>query len=247
VIYRHNRAYPPFSKGAGLAALVILALVFASCGDKSTNAPGVFDIYGRIVNRPFVAGLSFAEFYIFHSGQAVNDAVIIVKSDTVRHSPSEAGHYYREMNFRIGDTLSYSITSEFGVDSGTVIIPDSISIVSPQAGATLYTGTGFTATWHRGAFLDGYFAYLRHQSGNVMQVRETTTDTTAEFLGQNIIDIGVDTFWVETLKGAFNAETAPNGKILPRGVVGAAGTFRDVFVTFAPPLIEGKRTSNITR
>jgi hypothetical protein len=247
VIYRHNRAFPFIYKGAWLAALTILALVLTSCGDKTTNSPGVFDVYGRIVNRPFVAGLSYAEFYIFHSGQAVNDAVIMVKSDTVRHTTSEAGRYYHEMNFRIGDTLAYSIASEFGIDSGTVIIPDSISIISPQAGATLFTGTNFAAIWCRGAFIDGYFAYLKHQSGNVMQVRETTTDTTAEFLGQNVNDIGVDTFWVETLRGAFNAETAPNGKILPRGVVGASGAFRNVYITFPPPLIKGKRTSNITR
>ena len=221
-------------------------LLFIDCGKDSSTGPGIFDVYGRMVNRPFVAGLSFADFYIFHNGEPVIDALIIVKGDTVPHLTTEAGRYYREMNFRIGDTLAYSINSQFGTEQGLVIIPDSTEIISPTAGTTLYTGTGFSALWHRGPYVDGYYAHLAHQSGYVGQVRETRIDTTSDFLGGNLLDIGVDTFWVETLKGAFNAETAPNGKTLPRGILGAAGTFRDVFVTYAPPLT-GAKNQTLTR
>jgi hypothetical protein len=211
-------------------------LLLASCGGEESTAPGLFDVYGRMVNRPLLAGLSFAEFYIFHNGDPVTDAMIIVRGDTVPMLSLEGGHYYHEMDFHVGDTLNYSINSEFGSDAGSVVIPDSVGIINPEPSEMILAGVDYSAIWHRGDFIDGYFAYFKNQRGYAARVEEIAIDTTTLFRGQNIVNLGVDTFWVETLKGSFFAETAPNGLILPRGVVGAAGNFRNVVIIITSPL-----------
>ena len=103
------------------------------------------------------------------------------------------------------------------------------------------SGANYSAAWHKVDFVEGYYAFFQHQNGYAAQVRELQIDTTAQFQGQNIFNIGIDTFWVETLRGSFYAEVAPNGIILPRGIVGAAGNFRNVDISIAPPLPEGKK------
>jgi hypothetical protein len=211
-------------------------LLITGCGKDTSTGPGVFDVYGRMAYRPFTAGPPIAEFYLFHNGEPIPNATIMVNSIDIPAILSESGHYFKEMNFRIGDTLTYSINSDFGTEQGTVIIPDTVEILSPTAGASLYTGVSFSSLWRKGQFVDGYFAYLKHQTNQVAQVRESQIDTTAELPGQYILDLGIDTFWVETIKGSFYAEVAPNGKVLPKGVVGAAGNYRNVYVIFAPPL-----------
>jgi hypothetical protein len=238
VFYRHNRACPPlFWRRIWAASLAFISLLFlASCSDKSTNQPGLFDVYGRMVNRPLVAGFSFAEFYIFHNGDPVTDALIMVRGDTVPMSSLEGGHYYREMDFRIGDTLDYSIDSQFGTDQGSVVIPDSVGIIRPEPSEAIFAGADYSAAWHHGDFISGYYAYFNNQNGYAARVEEIAIDTTALFRGQNIVNLGVDTFWVETLRGSFFAETAPNGLILPRGVVGAAGNFRNVDIIITSSL-----------
>ena len=221
--------------------LALLGVLFVSCGNDSSTGPGLFDVYGRIAYRPFETGLSLAEFYVFHSGEAVTDAVIIVRGDTVPQIQGQAGHYFRSLNFRIGDTLTYSINSQFGVENGTVTIPDTAGIIVPQRSEVIPSGSNYSAAWHKVDFVEGYYAFFQHQNGYAAQVRELQIDTTAQFQGQNIFNIGIDTFWVETLRGSFYAEVAPNGIILPRGIVGAAGNFRNVDISIAPPLPEGKK------
>ncbi len=224
-----------------LSLVFLGVLILTSCGNDATTGPGLFDVYGRIAFRPFETGQSLAEFYIFHNGEVVTDAIITVRSDTIPQIQGQAGHYFRSMNFRIGDTLSYSISSQFGVENGSVTIPDTIEIIRPLASEVIFSGVNYSALWHKVDFVDGYYAYFQHQNGYAAEVRELQIDTTAQFLGSNIINIGVDTFWVETLRGSFFAEVAPNGIIMPRGIVGAAGSFRNVDISIAPPLPEGKR------
>lgn len=224
------------SKQVGLTILLILVLLFMACSGDTSTGPGVFDVYGRMTYRPFAAGLPFAEFYLFHNGEPISGATITINSIDIPAILSESGHYYKEWNFRINDTLTYSINSEFGTEQGTVIIPDTVEILNPAAGETIYTGASFFANWHKGQYADGYFAYLKRQTNQVADVRESQIDTTANFSGQYIVDLGIDTLWVETLRGSFYAENAPNGKVLPKGVVGAAGNYRSVYIVFAPPL-----------
>jgi hypothetical protein len=221
----------------GLVTLALLALLLlSSCGGDESTQPGLFDVYGRIVNRPLVAGFSFAEFYIFHNGDPVTDALIIVRGDTVPMLNQQGGYYYRELDFHIGDSLNYSINSEFGSNAGSVVIPDSVGIITPLPSEVILAGSDYSAAWHRGDFIDGYFTYFKNQRGYAARVEEIAIDTTALFRGQKIVNLGVDTFWVETLKGSFFAETAPNGLILPRGVVGAAGNFRNVDIIITSSL-----------
>jgi hypothetical protein len=46
-----------------------------------------------------------------------------------------------------------------------------------------------------------------------------------------MVGIGVDTFWVETLRGVFEAHYAPHEMLLPKGVVGAAGNYCQIYFT----------------
>lgn len=210
-------------------ACLILAI---SCNDKSTNGQGPFDIFGRILYRPFLAGSPSAEFHLYHNGSPITDAIITVRGDTIPLMDASHGYYGKNMNFRIGDTLSYVVTSEFGSAHGDVIIPDTTSIIRPISQDTLFPGANFAVSWHQLYTVDGYFVHLQNQNGLNARILENRTDTTAFFSGDSLINFGTDSIWVETLRGSFYDEAAPGGFHMPKGVVGAAGSFREVFVSF---------------
>jgi hypothetical protein len=212
--------------------LVLFSLSY-SCGDDSTGSNTGFQIFGRVVYRPLLTGPSIAVFYVFDNDQPVTDAEILVGADTVRHSQATDGYYRADVQISMGDTLKYSVHFQFGSDSGTVVIPDTVTIVTP-AFDTLNSGVGFYASWHSNLSAEGYFVYLENQGGYVAEVSETAYDTTAQLSGEYLLNIGADRFWVETLDGVFYRQTAPNGLVLPRGVVGAAGNFREVYIDFSP-------------
>lgn len=220
-------------KGLRLAVFLAFAAVAAtlSCGDNATDSPGVFDIYGRVTWRPPLSGLPRAEFYLFSNGEPIHDAVITVNGQAVPRDPSIDSHYALELAARIGDTLSYSVSATQGSAEGTIIIPDTVSIIRPFALDTLFSGAGFTAIWNRGVHVEGYLTRLSAQGGLASRVMETQIDTVVEFSGNEVIEIGVDSIWVETLSGPFYRSIAPNGMELPRGVVGAAGNFHEIFIT----------------
>jgi hypothetical protein len=216
-----------------LALIAFGCLILSiSCSDKSTNGQGPFDIFGRMIFRPFLAGPPTAEFHLYHNGSPITDAIITVRGDTIPLMDASHGFYSRNMSFRIGDTLSYVVTSEFGSAHGNVIIPDTASIIRPVALDTLHTGANFGASWHQLYTVDGYFVHLQNQNGLIGRVLENRNDTIASFSGDSLVNFGTDSIWVETLKGPFFDEAAPGGFHLPKGIVGAAGTFREVFVSF---------------
>jgi len=210
-------------------AISLVALLTLKCGDKATNSQGGFAIYGRISWRPPLSGLPLAEFYIFNDKSAVTGAVITVNADTIPAAPSENGIYRKSLNIGIGDSAYYSINSVYGSAEGVVVIPDTVSIIRPARSDTLDIGSTYTALWHSNRLYDGYYAYLEGQRIDISGVYELPQDTTLELPGSNLIDIGVDTFWVETLRGIFTPEYAPNGLLLPRGVVGAAGNYCEIY------------------
>lgn len=208
-------------------------MVFAagvSCSDKSVNAPGSFDVYGRVVYRPLLSKLPSAEFYLFHNGQGITDARITVGLDTLALADSTDGFYKGIFPVRIGDSLSFAVVSQFGAQSGFVTIPDTASIIRPAPFDTLISGAELSVAWRRSSRVDGYYAYLESQNGLVAVITESPLDTTADMSGQNMLNIGADRFWVETLRGSFIPTVAPDGRLMPRGVVGAAGTYCDVYV-----------------
>ncbi len=214
-----------------LGIMFLAASLFFACGDKTTNSKSGFVAYGRVAWRPPLTGLSLAEFRVFNDGSPVTDAEIVVDGDTIREVPDQDGLYRRDFNFNIGDTISYSLSTLFGSAQGIAIIPDTVPIVRPSRHDTLGTSSAYSAVWHANRLYDGYYAYLSHQPFDVGAVSESALDTTLEFPGNNLIDIGIDTFWVETLNGVFAAEYAPNGMLLPRGVVGAAGNYCEIYFT----------------
>ena len=214
-----------------LLALVSMALIFFACATDSSTTHGEFDIYGRIVWRPPLTGRSLAEFYLFHNEDGIADASILVDGDTIPSASGE-GRYFAPLVFSLGDTLEYSIVSNYGSASGTVIIPDTVQINRPADNDTLYSGVNFFAAWNRGFQFDGYFAHLTNQDGFVSSVRESIIDTTVEIGGQYILNLGPDTFWVESLKGYFYDAYAPNGMNLPKGIVGASANYRRVYIQF---------------
>jgi len=202
------------------------------CASDSTNTHGDFDIYGRIIWRPPLTGRSFAEFYLFHQEDGITDALILVDGDTIPEVSGE-GRYSAPLIFQIGDTLEYSIISTYGSATGSVIIPDTVQINRPTENDTLYTGINIFAAWNRGFQFDGYFAHLTNQDGFVASVRESVIDTTVEIGGQYVLNLGPDTFWVESLKGSFYDAYAPNVMNLPKGIVGASANFRRVNIEYA--------------
>jgi hypothetical protein len=222
------------SKGIKMRMLVPLfafgLLKFVvSCNDKSSNPQGTFDVYGRIIYRPILAQpQSEAIFYLYHNGQGIRQALITVGSDTIPVVDSLGGYYHRNMAVSVGDTFSYKIISDFGSAEGHVTIPDTVTII--RLDTTIYVDSAFFAAWNQGIRVDGYFAYLEDQGGLVSVVRESPLDTSTTVPGTNIVQIGADRFWLETLSGAFSAAIAPGGKIMPKGVVGAAGNYREVYV-----------------
>jgi hypothetical protein len=218
-------------RGRVLALLLAGVFVFA-CASDSTNTHGDFDIYGRIIWRAPLTGRSLAEFYLFHKEDGITDALILVDGDTIPEVSVE-GRYAAPLIFNIGDTLEYSIVSTYGSATGSVIIPDTVQINRPTENDTLYTGINIFAAWNRGFQFDGYFAHLTNQDGFVASVRESVIDTTVEIGGQYVLNLGPDTFWVESLKGSFYDAYAPNGMNLPKGIVGASANFRRVNIEYA--------------
>ena len=211
-----------------------LMIYVASCSDKSSNPQGTFDVYGRIIYRTTIAQpQSEAIFYLYHNGQAIRNALITVRQDTIPVSDSLSGYYHRDLVVNVGDTMSYKVTSDFGSAEGMVTIPDTVNIIRPVSfpfADTIFTGTDFFSAWHQGIRGDGYFAYLEGEGGLVSVVSETQFDTSTTMPGNNINQIGSDRFWLETLNGAFTPSLAPNGKTMPKGVVGAAANYREVYV-----------------
>jgi hypothetical protein len=205
-----------------------------SCVGDSTKPQGGFAVYGRIVYRPLLTESSLAEFFIFNGNQPVTDAIVTVGPDTVSLVDADGGAYRLGINVYIGDSLAYNIVSGVGRLSGTVTIPDTVSIFQPHPGDTISIESDFTATWRRGALVDGYYVHLENQEGLVADINVSQFDTTSLLPGDYLLNIGPDRFWVETLNGAYVDEVAPNGEILPRGVVGAAGNYKDVYIDFAP-------------
>ena len=207
-----------------------LSIFAVSCNDKSSNPQGAFDVYGRIIYRPVLAQpQSEAIFYLYHNGQGIRHALITVRSDTIPVVDSIGGYYQRALEDSIGDTLSYKITSDFGSEEGQVIIPDTVTII--RLDTTIYIGRDFFVAWRQGIRIDGYFAYLEDQNGLVAVVKESPLDTSTNMPGTNIVQIGADKFWLETLSGAFSTAATPGGKIMPKGIVGAAANYREVYVT----------------
>jgi hypothetical protein len=221
----------------GLLLFILIAILgislFYSCGDKSTDNQGPFVVFGRVIFRPILAGPSSAEFYLFHKGSPITTATILVRQDTIPLQNSHNGLYSRNLqNVRIGDTLDYSISSEYGSSQGTVIIPDTAFIIRPVRFDSLFPGAGFGVTWHPVSDANGYFVHLENQNGYIATVSEARTDTSVFFSGDSLVSFGVDSLWVETLKGAFFNDFTPDGIRLPEGVVGSAGNYREVYVNF---------------
>ena len=218
-----------------LAAIgILIVLVAVSCDNRSTDNCGQLEIYGRIVFIPLITESSFTEFYVFHSGRPVINAEISVATQYVPLVDQANGGYRLEFDFGIGDTLAYSVNSEYGSSQGNVIIPDTVSIIRPLPLDTIPNSADYSVVWHRNIGVDGYFVYLQNQNGYASALTESDIDTTVVLDGHNIFNPGSDRLWVETLFGVFSSAVAPNGMNLPRGVVGAAGNYREVYVSFAP-------------
>lgn len=209
-----------------------IAISLLSCGDKATDDYGVFDVYGRVVYRPALFASS-AEFYIYNNGEAVTGAIITVEEDVIPLVDSASGYYSLPLEIEIGDTLEYSVSSEFGSLYGNLIIPDTAQIIQPLEGDTLLFGLDFPASWQRASEADGYYSYLENQAGFVAAVTEIYFDTTAILPGEYFFESGFDIFWLEALSGNIVRGVTPGGRILPRGVVSSAASFREVYIDFA--------------
>lgn len=209
---------------------LFVLIIWLSCSTKPTDISGEFDVYGRMVYRPLIAGSSSADFYIFHKNEPVKDALILVANDTVPLVDTANGFYSRDMQVVIGESLYYSINSQYGTLQGAVVIPDTVSIIKPALYDSLITQSDMLAIWRRNSLSDGYYAYLERQEGFVAAITESQYDTTVELSRDNIIRFGLDRFWVENLNGYFSSVIAPSGRNMPKGVVGAAGNFRDIYV-----------------
>lgn len=219
---------------ASISLLVIAGTVigFLACGDKATEDYGVFDVYGRVVYRPPLF-TSSAEFYIYSNGRAVTGAIIMIEDNSIPLIDTSSGYYSLPLQIEIGDTLEYSVSSEFGSLYGNLIIPDTAQIIRPLESDTLLFGSDFSASWQRASGADGYYSYLEYQGGVVAAVTETYFDTTAVLPGAGFLESGFDRFWLETLNGSVVRGVTPGGRIFPRGVVGSAAGYREVYIDFA--------------
>jgi len=207
-----------------------MACVALSCGDKARDGFLPFEVYGRVVWRPPLFG-SAAEFYIYHDGQPVTDAQITVGLDTIPLVNAASGYYSKALTIAIGDTLDYSVESPIWSSQGTVVIPDTTEILCPVQNDTLRSGIDFTARWRNVFMASGYFVFIDDQDGLSAEVMESRFDTSAVLPGIEIINGGNKYFWVEVLGGDVLRRTAPDGRILPSGVVGAAGNYREVYIS----------------
>lgn len=217
-----------------VAFLIMTATVTGifSCGEQATDDYGGFDVYGRVVYRPPLFASS-AEFYIYSNGEAVAGANITVEDDIIPQVDTASGYYSLLLEIGIGDTLEYSVSSEFGSLYGILVIPDTAQIIRPLESDTLLFGFDFSASWQRALGADGYYSYLENQAGFVAAVAETYFDTTAILPGEYFSESGFDIFWLEVLSGNFARGIMPDGRIFPRGVVGSAAGFREVYIDFA--------------
>jgi hypothetical protein len=215
-----------------LFAVAVTAFGFLACGDKATEDYGVFDVYGRVVYRPPLF-MSSAEFYVYSNGQAVIDANIMIEDNIIPLIDTSSGYYTLPLEIEIGDTLEYSISSEFGSLYGNLIIPDTAQIIRPLEEDTLLFGADFSASWQRASGADGYYSYLEYQGGFVAAVTETYFDTTATLPGAGFLESGFDRFWLEALNGSVVRGVTPDGRIFPRGVVGCAAGYREVYIDLA--------------
>jgi len=215
-----------------LTLALAIACVGLTCSDNATDSYGTIDFYGRIIYRPPFVG-SNAEFYFFHNGEAYSDAIIAVENDTIPLVNSGSGYYSMEIAAQIGDTLVYSVDSPIWTSQGTVIIPDTSEIIQPIEGDTLRTGVNCSVVCRFNTGADGYFFYLDGQDGFAAEIGQTAFDTSAVLNGFDIVNGGSTYLWIESLRGVFNKRVAPNGMILPLGVVGAAGNYREVYVSLS--------------
>lgn len=215
-----------------VTVLLAIACVVFSCGDDIVDGFTPFDIYGRVVYRPPFIG-SFAEFYIYHDGEPVSDALITVALDSIPLVNSSLGHYSKMMTVEIGDTLEYSIDSQFGSSSGILVIPDTTGIILPVQYDTLRFGEIVAVVWREELSADGYFVYLGGQDGFVAAVTETRVDTSTVLPGTEIVSSGNKNIWVEVLRGDVIRATTPAGRTLPLGVFASAGNYREVYISLS--------------
>ncbi len=209
--------------------VILLMAIFVACHQKGTDNQGIFDIYARAVYKSLPIGSS-AECYLYHNGYPIFDATIIFDGDTISLADSSTGYYRKSLQIGIADTLEYSIDSEYGFSSGLLVIPDTARLISPANEDTIIFGSTFRSSWNKSYDCDGYYGYLENQDGYVAGITESYFDTLATVEGGNYSVPGDDRFWIESLKGEFKAGTTPDGRKLPLGVVGASGTFSDVYI-----------------
>jgi hypothetical protein len=207
-----------------LLGFLILTL---SCDEGIMDSNNEFRMFGRVVCKPIPAE-SCAEFFLFNFDNAITDAIVVIGLDTVALVDSSSGYYYSQMLMEIGDTISYSISSDFGAQNGQVIIPDTVSIIHPQIFDTINFGEDFDVSWIRGINADGYFIYLENQERFVAEIAESYFDTSITVSGMEMQNPGVDRLWVEAISGNYEVARTPFNALMPKGVVGAAGNYRDV-------------------
>jgi len=212
---------------SGVTLLTGFLILTLSCDDSIMDNSNEFELYGRVVYKTPQAE-SCAEFFIFNFDDTITDAIIVVGSDTVPLVDSSMGRYYLQMPMEIGDTINYSVLSDFGAKSGQVIIPDTVSIINPQNLETIDFGEDFDVNWIRGINADGYFVYLENQGGYVAEIAESYFDTSLTVSGLEMQIPGADYLWIEAITGEYEVMKTPFNALMPKGVVGAAGNYRDV-------------------
>ncbi len=200
-----------------------------SCGDKVTDDNGGVEIFGRVVYwAPFDS--SSAEIFIYNNGDPVNDAIVIIDTDTIPVENSDIGYYFLPLNVNIGDTVNYNLEVDNNLFNGFVILPDTASILHPEDFDSILFNSEYTAEWMRTSMADGYFVFLEEQDGLVAAVAETHFDTSAVLPGGNYLFLGLDRLWVESLNGDFEMGITPRDRVMPKGIVASSANFRDVHI-----------------
>ena len=92
-------------------------------------------------------------------------------------------------------------------------------------------GDDFEVSWRRGINADGYFVYLENQEWYVAEVAQSFFDTTIVASGVGMQEPGYDRIWVESILGDYEVTRTPFDVTMPKGVVGAAGNYRNVDIT----------------
>jgi hypothetical protein len=190
-----------------------------------------FEVFGRVIYKPALTGSS-ADIYLYYDGEPDLSGVIQVDTVSIPLVDSARGFYRSDLVIEIGDTLDYSISSLNGEMTGQVIIPDTVNILSPQNFDTFQIPCEIDMIWLRELTADGYFVYIEDQSRLFADIGRTHFDTVSIFVADDLIVPGEARVWVESLRGEFIDATTPSGYIIPKGMVGAAGAFRIVYITF---------------